>query len=147
MAELIKTYTTTKFQHPSYTRIQEFLAKFVHTPSSLLFIEFSFHSLVVVADWVMSDHRLWEAITVATPRPRHILELTCSLQMSQRTCPRQLFPSLHDNGVILLEHPDNLVLTKDIHRWAFTFDYYLFKDWWGLNELHLTSPTHPIELV
>ena len=55
--------------------------------------------------------------------------------------------SLHDNAILLLIHPNNLVLTKDIYGWAFTFDCYLTKDWWGWSELHLSSPTNPTELV
>ena len=55
--------------------------------------------------------------------------------------------NLHDDGVLLLMHPDDPELLKDIYGWAFTFDYSLAKDWWGLNELHLTSPTDPTELV
>lgn len=55
--------------------------------------------------------------------------------------------NLHEDGVLLLMHPDDPELSKDIYGWAFTFDYFLAKDWLGLNELHLTWPTDPEELT
>ena len=45
--------------------------------------------------------------------------------------------NLHDDGILLLMHPDDLDLLKDIYGWVFTFDYSFAKDWWGLNDLCL----------
>lgn len=55
--------------------------------------------------------------------------------------------NLHDDAVLLLMHSDDPQLLREIHDWAFTYDFYVAKDWWGLNELHLTSAVDLTELV
>ena len=47
---------------------------------------------------------------------------------------------LHDDAVLLVIHPNDPVVAHALRNWAFTFDFELVQDWWGLNGLHLVYP-------
>ena len=55
--------------------------------------------------------------------------------------------NLHDDGVLVLIHSNNPNVMKEIYDWAYTWAFNVAKDWWSLNELHLTSPIDPTELM
>ena len=47
---------------------------------------------------------------------------------------------LHDNGAILVFLPESPSIRMDVKSYAASYDFKIFKDWWGINELRLTSP-------
>jgi hypothetical protein len=47
--------------------------------------------------------------------------------------------NLHDDAVLLVIHPNDPALLLDLRNWAYTFDFELLRDWWGLNILHISS--------
>lgn len=123
MAELIEMFTATEVHDPHYTRIQDFLTKVgggrhrhnskakTHFGIDLLFADFPENLPVpVVSDSAIPEWNL---------RSPYYLENLFTLADA----------NLHDDGVLLLMHPDDPELSKDIHGWAFTFDYFLAKDW------------------
>ena len=55
--------------------------------------------------------------------------------------------NLHDDGVIVFAHPADPDVSRSIHNWAHTEDFYVAEDWFGMNDLDLQSPTSPSELV
>ena len=55
--------------------------------------------------------------------------------------------NLHDDCIPVLIHLDDPDLMKAIYDWAYTFHFNIAKDCWSLNELHLTLPTDPTQLV
>ena len=52
--------------------------------------------------------------------------------------------NLHDDGVLVAANPE---VSRSIHNWAHTEEFYVAKDWFGMNDLDLQSPTNPSELV
>jgi hypothetical protein len=46
---------------------------------------------------------------------------------------------VHDNGVLLLFHKDDLKLRADIRGFAKAYHFKIFKEWTGINRLPLTS--------
>jgi hypothetical protein len=50
---------------------------------------------------------------------------------------------LQNDGVLLLIHNNDQKLTADIFDQAETYDFVMHKDWWGINDLELASPTDP----
>ena len=54
---------------------------------------------------------------------------------------------LQKDGAICLIYNTDQKLAKDIEEEAANGGYVLFKDWWGVNVLGLTSPTNPENLV
>ena len=46
---------------------------------------------------------------------------------------------LHDNGVILIFLPESPSIKMDVKSYVASYDFKIFKDWWGINELRLTS--------
>ena len=55
--------------------------------------------------------------------------------------------NLHDNGVLIFSHAADLDVSRSIHNWAHTEDFYIAEDWFGMNDLDLQSPTNPSNLV
>ena len=55
--------------------------------------------------------------------------------------------NLHDNGVHVFAHSVDPEVSKSIHNWAHTEDFYGAEDWFGMVDLDLQSPTNPTELV
>ena len=49
--------------------------------------------------------------------------------------------NLHDDVVILIIHSAELQVLKDFREWAFEYGYEQVRDWWGLNNLLLASPS------
>ena len=49
--------------------------------------------------------------------------------------------NLHDDAVILIIHFVEPQVLKDLREWAFKFGYDQVRDWWGLNNLLLASPS------
>ena len=49
--------------------------------------------------------------------------------------------NLHDDAVILIIHSAKPQVLKDLREWAFEFGYDQVRDWWGLNNLLLVSPS------
>ena len=50
---------------------------------------------------------------------------------------------LQNDGALLLIHNNDRKLTTDIFDQAETYDFVMHKDWWGINDLELASPTDP----
>jgi hypothetical protein len=46
---------------------------------------------------------------------------------------------LHDNGVLLLFHKDNLKLRADIRGYSKAYNFSIWKEWTGINRLPITS--------
>lgn len=46
---------------------------------------------------------------------------------------------LSDDGAILLFLPESPLIRKDVLGWAQEYGYVQYKDWWGINELRLSS--------
>jgi hypothetical protein len=46
---------------------------------------------------------------------------------------------IHDNGVLLLFHKDDLKLRVDIRGYSKAYHFSIFKEWMGINRLPLTS--------
>ena len=55
--------------------------------------------------------------------------------------------NLHDNGVLVFAHASDLEVSRSIHNWAHTEEFYVAEDWFGMNDLDLQSSTNPSELV
>ena len=55
--------------------------------------------------------------------------------------------NLHDNGVLVFAHAVDPEVSRSIHNWAHTEEFYVAKDWFGMNDLDLQSPITPSELV
>ena len=49
--------------------------------------------------------------------------------------------NLHDDAVILIIHSAEPQVLRDLREWAFEFGYDQVRDWWGLNNLLLASPS------
>jgi hypothetical protein len=54
---------------------------------------------------------------------------------------------LHDDGVLVFAHAADPEVSREIHNWAHTEDFYVAEDWFGMNDLDLQSPTSSTELV
>ena len=55
--------------------------------------------------------------------------------------------NLHDIGVLVFAHSADPEVSRSIHNWAHTEDFYVAEDWFGMNDLDLQSSTNPSELV
>ena len=55
--------------------------------------------------------------------------------------------NLHDDGVLVFAHIFDPDMSRLIHNWAHTEEFYVAKDSFGMNDLDLRSPTTPSELV
>lgn len=55
--------------------------------------------------------------------------------------------NLHDDGVLVFAHAADPEVSRSIHNWAHTEEFYVAEDWFGMNDLDLQSPTSPSELV
>ena len=117
--------------------------------------------------------RLEWAVLVQTLGSRFTSTLTYSLQMYLRTYVCRAFPpcfrmfltgtsgfliyfevffafasaNLHDDGVLVLAHVADPEVSRFIHNWAHTEEFYVAKDWFDMSDLDLQSPTNPSELV
>lgn len=54
---------------------------------------------------------------------------------------------IHDNGAVLMFHPENLLVRKTIVANAKQSGFVVYKDWWGINDLRLTSSFDPSKTV
>lgn len=54
---------------------------------------------------------------------------------------------MSDDGAILLFLPKSPSIRKDVLGWATAYGYIQYKDWWGINELRLTSFKDPSRTV
>lgn len=54
---------------------------------------------------------------------------------------------LGDNAGVLLFVPENPATRKDVMAWASAYGYIPYKDWWGINELRLSSFRDPTRTV
>ena len=61
------------------------------------------------------------------------------------TCFEALFSfaqsNLRDDAVILIIHSAEPQVLRDLQEWAFKFGYDQVRDWWGLNNILLASPS------
>ena len=55
--------------------------------------------------------------------------------------------NLHDDGVFVFAHAVDLEVSRSFHNWAYTEEFYVAEDWFGMNDLDLQSPTNLSELV
>ena len=55
--------------------------------------------------------------------------------------------NLHDDGVLVFTHATDPEVSRSIHNWAHTEEFYVAEDWFGMNDLDLQSPINPSELV
>jgi hypothetical protein len=62
-----------------------------------------------------------------------------------------LFPfasaNLHDDDILVFAHAADPEVSRSIHNWVHTEDFYIAKDWFGMNDLDLRLPNNPSELV
>ena len=49
---------------------------------------------------------------------------------------------LQRDGAVLLFHCEDPDLVHEVFENALTYEFILYKDWWGINELPLQSPKH-----
>ena len=54
---------------------------------------------------------------------------------------------LHDDAALVLIHCADPRLCTEIVEWSTAYDFEVFRDWWGVNDLRLTSPTDPTKMV
>jgi hypothetical protein len=54
---------------------------------------------------------------------------------------------VHDNGVLLLFHKDDLKLRADIRGYAKAYHFSILKEWTGINHLPITSPKDAYKTV
>jgi len=54
---------------------------------------------------------------------------------------------LGDDAGVLLFVPESPAIRRDVLSWAEAYGYTPFKDWWGINELRLTSFRDPKRTV
>ena len=55
--------------------------------------------------------------------------------------------NLYDHSVIFLAHCASASVFKTIFYWAHTYNFYVAKDWFGMNDMDLESPMVPSGLV
>jgi hypothetical protein len=55
--------------------------------------------------------------------------------------------NLHDDGALVFAHFADPEVSRSIHNWAHTKEFYVAGDWFGMNYLDIQSPTQPFELV
>jgi hypothetical protein len=55
--------------------------------------------------------------------------------------------NLHGDGVLVFSHAADPDVSREIHNWAHTDEFYVAEDWFGMNDLDLQSPTSPYDLV
>jgi len=48
---------------------------------------------------------------------------------------------LHDNGALIIFYPLRAVTKANIMTYSTTYSFEKMKDWWGMNWLHLASPS------
>ena len=171
MGELIEDLMRTKVHPPPYRRIQEFLTKV-----SLPFISFPIQSICfIILFWFLSFfasqvgggrtrpntkpkvHIGIDLIFADVPENLRVPNLSNShlevpkWNIRSPTYFEVLFAfagsNLHDDGVLVFAHAADPEVSRSIHNWAHTEDFYVAEDWFGMNDLDLQSPTSPTELV
>ena len=55
--------------------------------------------------------------------------------------------NLHDDDILVFSHAADLEVSREIHNWAHTEEFYVAEDWFGMNDLDLQSPTTSSESV
>ena len=72
---------------------------------------------------------------------------TNDLLLISRFCLLFANANLHDDGVLVFAHATDLEVSRSIHNWAHTEEFYVAEDWFGMNDLDLQSSTNLFELV
>ena len=54
---------------------------------------------------------------------------------------------LYDHGVLVLAHCASASVSRTCFDWAYTYDFYVAEDWFGMNDLDLQSPVVPSGVV
>lgn len=54
---------------------------------------------------------------------------------------------LHGNAPLLILMPESPAIRAEVQTYARTYDFKIFKDWWGFNSLRLASPKDPSTTV
>jgi len=54
---------------------------------------------------------------------------------------------LHDNGALIILYPLRAVTKANIMAYSTTYSFEKMKDWWGMNWLHLASPSSTSRMV
>ena len=55
--------------------------------------------------------------------------------------------NLYDHGVLVLAHCTNATVSRIIFDWAYTYNFYIAKDWFGMNDMDLQSHVVPSGVV
>jgi hypothetical protein len=55
--------------------------------------------------------------------------------------------NLYDHGVIVLAHCTSANVSRIVFDWAYTYDFYVAKDWFSMNDLDFQSLVDPSEVV
>ena len=51
--------------------------------------------------------------------------------------------NLHDNGILVFAHADDPEVSRSIHNWAHTEEFYVAKVWFGMIDHDLQWPSNP----
>jgi hypothetical protein len=54
---------------------------------------------------------------------------------------------LQDDGALIIIYPFRSATKSKILGYCKSYGFEVKKDWWGMNRLHLTSPTNPLLTV
>ena len=55
--------------------------------------------------------------------------------------------NLHDDSVLVFAYAIDFDVSRSIHNWTHTEEFYVAEDWFDMNDLDLQSFTNPSELV
>jgi hypothetical protein len=174
MGELIEDLMKTKVPPPAYRRIQDFLTKvYLHSYCFILSFNVFDHFFVFLTFFAFWPFRLERVVLVQTPSLRFTQALISCLQMCSKIYvfraspphPRMFLSgtsaqpltsrftfafanaNLHDDGVLIFAHAADLEVSRSIHNWAHTEDFYVAEFWFGMNDLNFQSPSIPSGLV
>ena len=174
MEELIEDLIKTKVPPPAYRRIQEFLTKvcipffcFFHSFNSVPHSIFDFDFFWILSFQVEAGrtcrntkpkvHTGLDLLFADVPENLRVPILSSSSSDVPHWNKRSsmyfevLFAfanaHLHDDGILVLSHAVDPDVSRSIHNWAHTDDFYVAEDWFGINDVDLQSPTNPSKLV
>jgi hypothetical protein len=174
MGELVEDLMKTKVPPPAYRRIQDFLIKvcvsfcvsclsFIVFLTFVLILDFLYiHSFQVGTGRTRPNtkpkvHTGIDLLFADVPENLRVPGISASPsdipQWNKRSSTyfEVLFAfataHLHDDGVIVFAHAADPEVSREIHNWAHTEDFYVAEDWFGMNDLDLQSPTNPTDLV
>jgi len=55
--------------------------------------------------------------------------------------------NLYDEGVLVIAHAADSEVPAAIHNWAYSFNFYVADEWFGISEFDLQSPMIPLAVV